>query len=155
QPISAAAIGACSYQRRPGARRRCPSRLSGSDIRLAGADAASLNDAPSISHTNTGSVTHSTGQAKKGGMASTERAPVASAAPRLRQPLSPRTRSASSFIETLAGMGSLRRHWVGTGQALGWHWAGMPAAPCGGQAHPQFLYAQLLGVVGGLLAAGA
>ena len=66
-----------------------------------------MRRAPSISHTSAGSVTHSTGQTKNGAMASTETAPAANAAARLRHPRKPRTRSASALIDSVGGHGLL------------------------------------------------
>ena len=50
---------------------------------------------------------HSTGQAKNGAIASTDNAPAAKAAARLRQPRRLRTRAASPAIDHSAGMAPL------------------------------------------------
>src|SRR5581483_9042409 len=85
------------------------------------------NNAPSRSHTSTGSVTHRTGQAKKGAIASTEAPPAASAAARRRQPERLRRRSAREPMETGTGMGSEAMGANG----LGWL-AAAKSSLCGG-----------------------
>ena len=99
--------------------------------RLRGDDGVRGDNVPSISHTSAGSVIHSTGQAKNGAMASTETAPAANAAARLRHPRKLRTRSASASIDTSAGMGSLTDGRPQTSRApapsrafSGWHEGG-------------------------------